>query len=103
MLPTDTEPDIEPRLLRAFLAVAEEGHFGHAAAGLGIAQPSLSRQVRRLERLLGVELLVRTPRGAELTEAGRRAVPEAERALDHNRRIARAAWSATEPGSGAGP
>ncbi|MFE9445138.1 LysR family transcriptional regulator [Streptomyces sp. NPDC006602] len=85
------EPDIDPRLLRALLAVAREGHFGHAAAGLGIAQPALSRQVRQLERLLGAELLVRTPRGAELTEAGRMIVPEAERALDHNWRIVRVA------------
>lgn len=100
ILPTVTDPDIEPRLLRAFLAVAREGHFGHAAAGLGIAQPALSRQVRQLERLLGTELFVRTPRGADLTEAGRTVVPEAERALDYNRRIARAAWSVAESGAG---
>lgn len=98
--PTSTEPDIDPRLLRAFLAVAREGHFGHAAAGLGIAQPALSRQVRQLERLLGADLLVRTPRGAELTEAGRTVVPEAERALAHNRRLVRAARSVAEAGTG---
>ncbi|MEU6848026.1 LysR substrate-binding domain-containing protein [Streptomyces sp. NPDC046716] len=99
MFPGGAEADIDPRLLRALLAVAREGHFGRAAAGLGIAQPALSRQVRQLERLLGVELLVRTPRGAELTEAGRTIVPEAERALDHNRRIARAARSLAVTGS----
>ncbi|MEV5956144.1 LysR substrate-binding domain-containing protein [Streptomyces sp. NPDC051987] len=98
--PTSTEPDIDPRLLRAFLAVAREGHFGHAAAGLGIAQPALSRQVRQLERLLGADLLVRTPRGAELTEAGRTVVPEAERALAHNRRLVRAARSVAEASAG---
>ncbi|MFF5549596.1 LysR family transcriptional regulator [Streptomyces olivaceoviridis] len=97
-LPAVTEPDIDPRLLRAFLAVAREGHFGHAAAGLGIAQPALSRQVRRLERLLGTDLLVRTPRGAELTEAGRTVVPEAERALAYNRRLVRAARSTADAG-----
>ncbi|MFH9090744.1 LysR family transcriptional regulator [Streptomyces sp. NPDC017673] len=96
--PAATEPDVDPRLLRAFLAVAREGHFGHAAAGLGIAQPALSRQVRRLERLLGTDLLVRTPRGAELTEAGRTVVPEAERALAYNRRLVRAARSLTDAG-----
>ncbi|GGS55298.1 LysR substrate-binding domain-containing protein [Streptomyces griseoviridis] len=88
------EPDIEPRLLRAFLAVAREGHFGHAASRLRVAQPALSRQVQQLERLLGVELFARTSRGAELTAAGRLIVPEAERALAHNRRIVRTARSA---------
>ncbi|MGA5551033.1 LysR family transcriptional regulator [Streptomyces pseudogriseolus] len=88
------EPDIGPRLLRAFLAIAREGHFGHAASRLRVAQPALSRQVQQLERLLGVELFVRTSRGAELTPAGELIVPEAERALGHNRRIVRIARSA---------
>ncbi|WP_459740795.1 LysR family transcriptional regulator [Streptomyces sp. E-15] len=90
---TSSEPDVEPRLLRAFLAVAQEGHFGHAASSVGVAQPALSRQVQQLERLLGVVLFERTPRGAELTAAGRLIVPYAERALAQNRRLVRAARS----------
>ncbi|MGX1364845.1 DNA-binding transcriptional LysR family regulator [Streptomyces canus] len=90
---TPSEPDVEPRLLRAFLAVAQEGHFGHAASSIGVAQPALSRQVQQLERLLGVVLFDRTPRGAELTPGGRLIVPYAERALAHNRRLVRAARS----------
>ncbi|MEU6346534.1 LysR family transcriptional regulator [Streptomyces sp. NPDC046977] len=90
------EPDIELRLLRAFLAVAEEGHFGHAADRLRIAQSALSRQVQQLERLLGVVLFERTPRGAVVTATGRLIVPHAERALAQNRRILHAARSAAE-------
>ncbi|MFF8592471.1 LysR family transcriptional regulator [Streptomyces sp. NPDC015220] len=92
------EPDIELRLLRAFLAVAEEGHFRHAADRLRVAQSALSRQVQQLERLLGVALFERTPRGAVLTGAGRLIVPHAERALAQNRRIVHAARSAAAGG-----
>lgn len=56
--------------LRAFLAVAEEGHVTRAAARLHLSQPAVSGQLGRLEEELGQRLFHRTPKGMELTEAG---------------------------------
>lgn len=62
---------IELRLLKYFITVAEELHFGKAAERLHMAQPSLSQQICQLEQKLGVKLLKRTKRKTELTYAGK--------------------------------
>ena len=67
------------RRLGHFLAVAEEGHFGRAAARLGISQPPLTAQIQALERELGVRLLERTGKGARPTRAGEALLPLARR------------------------
>ena len=60
---------METRYLRSFLKIAESGSISRAAESLGIAQPSLSQQLLRLEDELGLKLFRRIARGVALTEA----------------------------------
>ncbi|MFE0760779.1 LysR family transcriptional regulator [Streptomyces smyrnaeus] len=73
--------DLSPRLLRAFVAVAEELHFTRAAVRLYVAQQALSRDIRSLERELGAVLFVRSTRRVALTPEGERLLPYALRVL----------------------
>src|SRR5690242_13276243 len=80
-MPAPHARHLDPRLLAAFVAVAEELHFTRAASRLYVAQQALSRDVRRLERELGVELFVRTTRQVTPTADGERLLPYARRVL----------------------
>lgn len=67
--------------LQAFVAIADHGGFGRAAAALHITQTALSRRLQNLERFLGVDLVERTTRSVSLTHTGRAFAPQARRLL----------------------
>jgi DNA-binding transcriptional LysR family regulator len=83
--------DIDARLWRAFTVVAEELHYGRAAERLHITQPALSRQIRELERALGITVFDRTSRRVALSQAGRAVLGQARRALTESDRAIRLA------------
>lgn len=72
---------MEIKDMQAFYTVVEEGNISHAALRLAIAQPALSRQMKRLEGSLGVQLFERGSRRIRLTEAGRLLYARVERIL----------------------
>ncbi|WP_329138955.1 LysR family transcriptional regulator [Streptomyces sp. NBC_01476] len=87
--------DLEARELEYFVAVAEELHFGRAAVRLSIAQPALSKAIRRIEARLGVQLLSRSSRHVALTPAG-------EALLHHGRHALNAVSAAAQAARRAG-
>ncbi|WP_139383124.1 LysR family transcriptional regulator, partial [Salmonella enterica] len=72
---------IDLKLLRYFLAVAEELHFGRAAARLNMSQPPLSIHIKELEQQLGTLLFIRHSRSVALTHAGKVLMEESRRLL----------------------
>jgi DNA-binding transcriptional LysR family regulator len=89
--------DVETRELRYFVAVAEELHFGRAAARLSMTQPPLSRAIRQLEHRIGVELLERTSRSVRLTPAGEVLLADGRAALEAVAAATRRARRAATP------
>lgn len=73
---------MEIRWLEAFIAVAEELHFGNAAIRLRMATSPLSQVIRKLENSLGTELFIRSTRSVELTSAGHALLPHARTVLE---------------------
>ncbi|PRY32008.1 LysR family transcriptional regulator [Pseudosporangium ferrugineum] len=91
--------DVDLRLVRYFTVVAEHGNVHRAATALRIAQPSLSRQIQRLEAGLGVRLFDRTNRGSRLTAAGEAYLAEARGLLRAAERARNRARAAADPGT----
>lgn len=86
--------------LRYAVAVADERHFGRAAAACHVSQPSLSAQVRELETRLGVDVFERTSRGVLLTPAGAALVDRARRVLTEVDDLGTAAEALADPLAG---
>jgi DNA-binding transcriptional LysR family regulator len=91
---------MELRQLEYFVAVAQELHFARAASRLHVAQPSVSQQIKALERQLGVRLFERTSKAVALTSGGAELLPLAEQLLTDSRRLQQTAQQSARRASG---
>ena len=76
------KPGVDLRRLRYFLAVCDHGGFSRAAAAIGVAQPALTRQIKLIEKEIGLPLIERTTRGAQPSEQGRFLIARARQHLE---------------------
>jgi LysR family transcriptional regulator, hydrogen peroxide-inducible genes activator len=92
--------DLKLKDLRYLVALADERHFGRAAAKCFVSQPTLSTQLRKLEEYLGVQLIERRPRKVSLTEAGEEIALRARSMLESGDAIVATALTRRDPLAG---
>jgi LysR family transcriptional regulator, hydrogen peroxide-inducible genes activator len=92
--------DLKLKDLRYLVAVADERHFGRAAASCFVSQPTLSAQLKKLEQDLGVQLIERAPNNVTLTQAGEQIVARARRILEASEEMVTLARSQRDPFAG---
>jgi LysR family hydrogen peroxide-inducible transcriptional activator len=92
--------DLKLKDLRYLVAVADERHFGRAAARCFVSQPTLSAQLKKLERDLGVQLIERAPNNVTLTPAGQEIVTRARRILEASDEVVQLAHAHRDPLAG---
>ena len=86
--------------LRYLVAVADQRHFGRAAARCFVSQPTLSSQLKKLEQALGVQLIERAPNNVSLTEVGEEVVARARRIIEAGEEVVALAAGARDPLAG---
>src|SRR5579871_305120 len=89
--------DLKLKDLRYLVAVADQRHFGRAAAQCHVSQPTLSAQLKKLEESLGVQLIERAPNNVSLTEAGEQIVARARRILEATDEVVTLARTQRDP------
>jgi LysR family hydrogen peroxide-inducible transcriptional activator len=92
--------DLKLKDLRYLVAVADQRHFGRAAARCFVSQPTLSAQLKKLEQALGVQLIERAPNNVSLTPAGEEIVARARRIIEASDEVVALARSQRDPLAG---
>src|SRR5215469_18815853 len=89
--------DLKLKDLRYLVALADQRHFGRAAARCFVSQPTLSAQLKKLEESLGVQLIERTPNNVTLTAAGEEIVARARRIVEASDEVVALARTQRDP------